>query len=128
MFEFIWDLGTILNIVMLIMYLIIIISFPFVKIGPVGLKREICLKSEEIWHKVHVAAAIGTIPFAVISIFLLFLKDIWVKIIISLLLVILLFVVWDVIVKAVTKKDALEIKKKEQAELNEQLKKESGWR
>ena len=128
MFGFIWDLGTILNILMFVMYLVIIISFPLVKIGPVGLKREICLKSEEIWHKVHVAAAIGTIPFAVISIFLLFLKDIWVKIIISLLLVILLFVVWDVIVKAVTKKDALEIKKKEQAELNEQLKKESGWR
>lgn len=85
-------------------------------------------RNNEQWHKVHVAAAIGTIPFAVISIFLLFLKNIWVKIIISLLLVILLFVVWDVIVKAITKKDALEIKKKEQAELNEQLKKESGWR
>ena len=71
MFKFVFDLGTILNIVFLILYIIIIISFQFVKIGSWGLKRNICLKSEEIWHKVHVASSYATIPFALISILLI---------------------------------------------------------
>lgn len=36
MFKFVFDLGTILNIVFLILYIIIIISFQFVKIGSWG--------------------------------------------------------------------------------------------
>ena len=71
MFKFVFDLGTILNIVFLILYIIIIISFQFVKIGSWGLKRNICLKSEEIWHKFHVASSYATIPFALISILLI---------------------------------------------------------
>ena len=68
MFKFVIDLGTLLNIFLMILYLIIVISFQFVKIGPWGLKRNICMKSEEIWHKVHVAASYATIPFVLISI------------------------------------------------------------
>lgn len=63
MFKFIIDLGTILSIFLMILALIIVISFQYVKIGSWGLKRNICMKSEKIWHKVHVAASYATMPF-----------------------------------------------------------------
>ena len=124
---FVIDFGTILNIIMGIMYLIIVITFPFVKRGSLGLKREICLKSEKIWHKVHVASGIGTIPALVISIILLFVTNRWVKTIISILLFFLQILIWDIIIRLVTKKDAEEIRLREEKELKEQIKKESGW-
>ena len=128
MFKFVIDLGTVLNIFLMILYLIIVISFQFVKIGPWGLKRNICMKSEEIWHKVHVAASYATIPFVLISILLIFINNMWLKIAFSLILLLLLLRIWDIVVKIVTKKDAIDLKEKEQKELEDQIKKESGWR
>ena len=128
MFKFVIDLGTILNIFLMILYLIIVISFQFVKIGSWGLKRNICMKSEEIWHKVHVAASYATIPFVLISILLIFINNMWLKIAFSLILLLLLPRIWDIVVKIVTKKDAIDLKEKEQKELEDQIKKESGWR
>ncbi len=40
MFKFVIDLGTVLNIFLMILYLIIVISFQYVKIGSWGLKRN----------------------------------------------------------------------------------------
>lgn len=128
MFKFIIDLGTILNIFLMILYLIIVISFQFVKIGSWGLKRNICMKSEEIWHKVHVTASYATIPFALISILLIFINNMWLKIALGLILLLLLSRIWDIVVKIVTKKDAIAFKEKEQKEFEDQIKKESGWR
>lgn len=128
MFKFVIDLGTVLNIFLMILYLIIVISFQFVKIGSWGLKRSICMKSEEIWHKVHVAASYATIPFVLISILLIFINNMWIKIASGLILLLILPIVWDIVVKIKTKKDALEINQKEQGDLEEQIKKESGWR
>ena len=128
MFKFVIDLGTLLNIFLMILYLIIVISFQFVKIGAWGLKRKICMKSEEIWHKVHVAASYATIPFVLISILLIFINNMWLKIAFSLILLSLLPRIWDIVVKIVTKKDAIDLKEKEQKELEDQIKKESGWR
>lgn len=128
MFKFVIDLGTVLNIFLMILYLIIVISFQFVKIGPWGLKRNICMKSEEIWHKVHVAASYSTIPFVLISILLIFINNMWFKIVLGSILLLLLPRVWDIVVKIVTKKDAIDLKEKEQKELEDQIKKESGWR
>ena len=128
MFKFVIDLGTVLNIFLMILYLIIVISFQFVKIGSWGLKRNICMKSEEIWHKVHVAASYATIPFVLISILLIFINNMWLKIAFSLILLLLLPRIWDIVVKIVTKKDAIDLKEKEQKELEDQIKKESGWR
>ena len=128
MFKFVIDLGTVLNIFLMILYLIIVISFQFVKIGSWGLKRNICMKSEEIWHKVHVAASYATIPFILISILLIFINNMWLKIAFSLILLLLLPRIWDIVVKIVTKKDAIDLKEKEQKELEDQIKKESGWR
>lgn len=128
MFKFVIDLGTLLNIFLMILYLIIVISFQFVKIGSWGLKRNICMKSEEIWHKVHVAASYATIPFVLISILLIFINNMLLKIAFSLILLLLLPRIWDIVVKIVTKKDAINLKEKEQKELEDQIKKESGWR
>ena len=128
MFKFIIDLGTILNIFLMILYSIIVISFQFVKIGSWGLKRNICMKSEEIWHKVHVTASYATIPFVLISILLIFINNMWLKIALGLILLLLLPRIWDIVVKIVTKKDAIASKEKEQKELEDQIKKESGWR
>ena len=128
MFKFVIDLGTVLNIFLMILYLIIVISFQYVKIGPFGLKRNICMKSEEIWHKVHVAASYATIPFVLISILLIFINNMWLKIALGLILLLLLPRIWDIVVKIVTKKDVIDLKEKEQKELEDQIKKESGWR
>ena len=128
MFKFVIDLGTVLNIFLMILYLIIVISFQYVKIGPWGLKRNICMKSEEIWHKVHVAASYATIPFVLVSILLIFINNMWFKIVLGSILLLLLPRVWDIVVKIVTKKDAIDLKEKEQKEIEDQIKKESGWR
>ena len=128
MFKFVIDLGTLLNIFLMILYLIIVISFQFVKIGSWGLKRNICMKSEEIWHKVHVAASYATIPFVLISILLIFINNMWFKIALGLILLLLLPRILDIVVKIVTKKDAIDLKEKEQKEFEDQIKKESGWR
>ena len=128
MFKFVIDLGTLLNIFLMILYLIIVISFQFVKIGSWGLKRNICMKSEEIWHKVHVAASYATIPFVLISILLIFINNMWFKIVLGSILLLLLPRVWDIVVKFTTKTYSQELKKQEQKELEQQIKKESGWR
>jgi len=44
------------------------------------------------------------------------------------ILLLLLPRVWDIVVKIVTKKDALEINQKEKKDLEDQIKIESGWR
>ena len=128
MFKFVIDLGTVLNIFLMILYLIIVISFQYVKIGSWGLKRNICMKSEEIWHKVHVAASYATIPFVAVSIILIFVHNMWFKIALGSILLLLLPGVWDIVVKLATKKDTIEINRKEQKELENQIKKESGWK
>ena len=128
MFKFVIDLGTVLNIFLMILYLTIVISFQYVKIGPFGLKRNICMKSEEIWHKVHVAASYATMPFVLISILLIFINNMWFKIVLGSIFLLLLPRVWDIVVKIKTKKDTLEINQKEKKDLEDQIKIESGWR
>lgn len=128
MFEFVLDFGTIFNIFMSLFYLINVIIFMFCKRGAFGLKREICLRSEEIWHKVHVSAGLATIPFVIISIVLVFTKNIWTKIVVGLILSFLVIVVWNIVANIITKEDVKELKQKQQRDLEEQIKKESGWR
>lgn len=112
MLKFVIDLGTLLNIFLMILYLIIVISFQFVKIGSWGLKRNICMKSEEIWHKVHVAASYATMPFVLISIVMIFVNNMWFKIVMGLVLLFLLPRVWDIVVIFTTKTYSQELKKK----------------
>lgn len=86
------------------------------------------MKSEEIWHKVHVAASYATMPFVLISIMVIFISNMWFKIVMGLVLLFLLPRVWDIVVKFTTKMYLQELKKQEQKELEQQIKKESGWR
>ena len=86
------------------------------------------MKSEEIWHKVHVAASYATMPFVLISILLIFINNMWFKIVLGSIFLLLLPRVWDIVVKIKTKKDTLEINQKEKKDLEDQIKIESGWR
>ena len=88
-----------------------------------GLKREICLQSEEIWHQVHVAVSIATIPFALISGVLVFISSIGVKVIVALILCLFLPLIWNAIVKIMTEKDVLMFEDKQKADLDESIKK-----
>lgn len=124
----IFDLGFIVNSVFIIIYMIAIFAFPFVKIGLLGLKQQAVMRSEEIWHKVHVIASIFTIPFLLLSIAVLFIENWLTKSLISLPIVFMAIFTWNVVAKVVTKKNEKTIKLKEQKDLEEQIKKESGWR
>lgn len=127
-FKFVLDLGTIFNIFLLIFYLVIAISFQFCKIGSWGLKNNIYLKSEETWHKAHVAASFSTIPFIFISIILIFVNNMWLKIAVGLILILLLPIVLDIVSKLATRKESANFKEEEKRELENQVKKESGWK
>lgn len=83
------------------------------------------MTSEELWHKVHVNASFATIPFLLISILLIFLNNLWVKIVVGLLLLLILPMTWNIVVKLTTKNKSLELRKQEQQELETQIKKES---
>lgn len=124
----IFDFGFIVNLVFILIYMIAIFAFPFVKIGPLGLKQQAVMRSEEIWHKVHVIASLSTIPFLLLSIAVLFIENWLTKSLISLPIVFMAIFTWNVVAKVVTKDNERVIKLKEQKDLEEQIKKESGWR
>ena len=125
----IFDFGSILVILFFIVYLFPIIFFPSCKRNEVfGLRHKKCFESEEIWHKIHVRAAIMTIPFAILNLLLIFMKNAIAKTVLSLIILTLVIVGWNIIVKYTDrdyfKRKALE----EEKQLKEQIKKESGWR
>ena len=59
---------------------------------------------------------------------MIFVNNMWFKIACGSILLLLLPRVWDIVVKLATKKNALEINQKEKQDLEDQIKKESGWR
>lgn len=81
------------------------------------------MTSEELWHKVHINASFATIPFLLISILLIFLNNLWAKIVVGLLLLLILPMIWNIVVKLTTKNKSLELRKQEQQELESQIKK-----
>lgn len=120
------DFGSLFNIFMAIFYLVISITFMFCKRGSFGIKRKICFKSEEIWHKVHFTVALVIIPFVIISIIISFIDNFWLKVIIGAMLIFLFIIAINVTTYLVTRKDELEEKLKEEQELNEQIRNELG--
>ena len=129
MFGFSIDLGTFVNLVMTITYLAVVVAFPFIKINDsFGIRQEVLMNDEKLWHKTHVLAAKLTFPFLILSIISLFIKYFWLKIVLFLVIIVLVIIMWNIAVKVVTK-DIVEAKKKqEEEELMLQKKKESGWR
>ena len=86
------------------------------------------MRSEEIWHKVHVAASLVTIPFLLISIAILFIENWLTKSLLCIPVIILCIVSWNIVIKVMTNKSEKEYKEIERKDLDEQIKKESGWR
>lgn len=127
--KIILDHGTILILVLLFVFLFSTIGFLFVKRNSIfGIRVRATFESEEIWHKVHVIAAIATIPFDIILVFLLFIKEASTKEFLAFLVTITILFVYLLITKIVTRKYFKEKKIKEAKELEEQIKRESGWR
>lgn len=124
-----FDLGSILVILFFVIYLFPIIFFPTCKRNEIfGLRHRKCFESEEIWHKIHVRAAIMTIPFAILNLLLIFMKNATAKTVLSLIILTLVIVGWNIIVKY-TDRDYFKRKSlEEERQLKEQIKKESGWR
>lgn len=69
-----------------------------------------------------------TIPFAILDLLLIFINNAILKIVLTLIILTLVIIGWNMIVKYT---DRAYFKKKEEIEkeeLNEQIKKESGWK
>lgn len=126
--DIIWDLGTILCLIFMIMLIACSISFFFIKINDlIGLKVEASVLSEEIWHKVHVVAGIANIPFIVGYFILIFVKSVIIKLMLSMVLIMAVIIVWSIIPQIVTRKIRKEKRQRERKELEQKRKEESGW-
>ncbi len=86
------------------------------------------MHSEELWHKTHMWASIFTIPFNIILIVCIFIKEPLTKKLLGVLIIFLVIVVWNLVVYFCSKEEVKQKKLKEQKELEENIKKESGWR
>ena len=124
-----FDLGTYILLLFCLIFLLTIILFPISKRNEIfGLRHTKCFESEEIWHKVHVHASIATIPILILTFFCIFLNNAILKTFLAIFMITLAIIVWNLVVKYTNRNYFQEKKKKEQEELNEQIKKESGWR
>lgn len=129
MFDFKWDLGTILLLLYLVIYLIAIVLFPYTKRnGLFGIRTKKSFVSEEIWHKVHVRSSIATIPYAVINFVGLFLSNEVFKEVLAHIVLVAVIVTWSIICNVTANKAFKQKREEERLELEETIKKESGWR
>ncbi len=123
------DYGFITILIWLVITLVATISFPFIHINEVfGLRHEVIMHSEELWHKTHMWASIFTIPFDIILVLCLFIKEPLTKRLLGVLIIFLVIVVWNLVVYFCSKEEVKQKKLKEQKELEENINKESGWR
>lgn len=128
-FGFSLDFGLISVIPMLIVSLVATFGFPVVTINDAfGIRHREVMESEEIWHKVHVRASICTIPFNILFVVCIFVRSRTLKILFSIILMTLMIIVWNLVAHFCTK-DQTKLKKEiERKQLEEEIKKESGWR
>lgn len=123
------DIGTFLVLQFLVIFLFSTIVFPFTKRNELlGIRVKQSFESEEIWHKIHVIASIATIPFDIILFILLFVESAIVKGILAFFITILIIYTYSIIPILSTRKYFKMKNEKEAKELEEQIKKESGWR
>lgn len=123
-----WDLGTILCLIFLVLLIICSVSFIFIKINDTfGLRVESSILSEEIWHKVHVIAAVANIPFIIGYGILMFVNNMIIKLMLSMVVIMAVIIVWSIIPQVVTRKIRKEKRERERKELEQKRKEESGW-
>ena len=116
----IFDFGSILVILFFVIYMFIIIFFPICKRNEVfGLRHRKCFESEAIWHKIHVRAAIMTIPFAILNLSLIFIKNALTKTILTLVILATVIIGWNIIVKYTNKGYFKRKKEEEERQLKE---------
>ena len=93
-----WDLGTYLLLIFLILLSIATIAFFFIKRNELfGLRVNTSLISEEVWHKVHVIAAISQIPLIIVYFLLMFSNSMLLKIAMWFVLFFVLVILWSLI-------------------------------
>jgi len=128
MWKFRIDPGTALLFLFLILYIVFAATMPYTKRNEIyGIKLRICYESEELWHKIHVNASYVTIPFIIINIICLFLKNAILKTFLAILICLLLCVTWSFVAKIIGKKYLKQKRIDEEKELKEAIKRESGW-
>lgn len=123
------DEGTIVLFIFLAILLVCTFAFPFIKMnGFFGIRLKKTFESEELWHKTHVFAAVFTIPSDIALILCLFLNGATEKIFLGFIIVNIQIFIYYLTAHFVTKNYFKNKKIQEQKELEEQIKKESGWR
>lgn len=126
--KFIWDLGTIIVLLFLVVLMIATIAFLFIKKNELfGLRVHESIATEEVWHKVHIIVAVCDIPFIIGYGILLFVNNAILKLMLSMFLIVLVIIVWSIVPSVVTKKARKEKSEQEIKELEETRKRESGW-
>lgn len=122
------DIGTIVLIIFSCLFLVCGISFFFLKRNYImGIRTIETLSTEENWRKTHFYAAFYTLFFLIPFIALMFLDNSDAKLILGILLIYLWVLECSIIAKLVTRNYYKQKKLQEEAELKEQIKKESGW-
>lgn len=88
--------------------------FPICKRNEVfGLKHRNCFASEDLWHKIHVRAAIIIIHFAILNLSLIFIKNAITKTILTFVILATVIIGWNITVKYADK-DYFKGKKEEE--------------
>ena len=121
--------GKIFLIVFLSVLVICTIAFPLIKRNKIfGIRVAKSFESEEIWHKIHMIAAVVNIPFIGLLVLLLFANNDDTKYILGFLILIILLSIYLALPNLSTKQYFKEKELRERKEIEERIKKESGWR
>lgn len=103
--------------------------FPYTKRNKLfGIRTEKSFISEEVWHKVHIRSSIATIPYAIINTIGLFLSNEVFKEVLAHIVLVAVIVTWNVICNVTANNAFKQKREEERRELEETIKKESGWR
>jgi uncharacterized membrane protein len=124
-----FDATTIVTVVFLVLFIVMAITFPFIKQNPLyGIRTRNTFESKEVWRKVHNTIAILIIPFAIALFAILFIKDAIVETILLFIIVFFSFVMFGIVDHIFGRQYFREKEKKEKRELEMRKKIESGWR
>lgn len=104
MFNFIFESGTFFVSVMFIVLVACTIFFPFLKRNELfGIRTKKSRTSEEVWHKIHVIAAILTIPFDILLIIILLIEDSFTQTFLGIIVISVVFAMYFIIQEIVFK-------------------------
>lgn len=124
-----WNFGTFIDLLFIVVFVIVAITFFFIKKNDIyGVRSFSEEPSEEVWHKTHVIVAIGTFPLIAFLIAILFIDDAILKSFLSFIAIIIWVVMSTIVAKVCSKKEVLEKRKLVEEERQAQIKKEQGYK